>query len=121
MEIIFNKLKDNDSYIFLCAIENNTLWGTVTGIICEELYGNCNPFLLIENLIVDVDYKRKGIGKKLFTEMEKLAKERNCSQIIVYVVTVHTRHVCFAASRRIGLRRTAGSLQPERYTTLGLK
>jgi GNAT superfamily N-acetyltransferase len=57
------------------------------GIICYELYRNCDPFLVIENMIVDVNYRRKGIGKNLFMEIEKMAKERKCRQILLITET----------------------------------
>ena len=69
MEKTFNQIKNNNSYILLCAVEHNKLCGAVMGIICEELYGNCNPFLVVENMIVDVNHRREGIGIKLFTEL----------------------------------------------------
>jgi GNAT superfamily N-acetyltransferase len=83
MEIIFDKLKNNDSYIFLCAVEDNKICGSIMGIICYELYGNCDPFLVVEDMIVDVNYRRKGIGKNLFMEIEKIAKEKKCRQILL--------------------------------------
>jgi len=39
MEKIFERLKNNDAYIFLCAIENNKICGSIMGIICYGLYG----------------------------------------------------------------------------------
>jgi len=87
MEKTFEKLKDNDSYIFLCAIENSIICGSIMGIICYELYGNCEPFLVVKDMIVDISYRRKGIGKKLFMELERLAKEKNCRQIILVTET----------------------------------
>jgi ribosomal protein S18 acetylase RimI-like enzyme len=89
MEKAFNKLNNNDAYIFLCAVEDNKICGSIMGIICYELYGNCDPFLVIENMIVDVNYRKNGIGKNLFTEIEKIAKEKKCTQIIL--VTESTR------------------------------
>lgn len=62
MESKFIDLQENPNYIFLSALEENHLIGSVLGIICEELYGECKPFLLIEDLIVDQKYRRKGIG-----------------------------------------------------------
>ncbi|OHD15276.1 MAG: GNAT family N-acetyltransferase [Spirochaetes bacterium GWC1_27_15] len=79
---LFNKLKRNPNYIFLSAVDNNILAGSVMGIICEELYGECKPFMILEDLIVDIDYRRKGIGKLLIEEIEKYAKEANCTQIL---------------------------------------
>jgi len=37
--------------------------------------------LLIEDLCIGANYKRKGLGKILFTELEKYAKENNCTSI----------------------------------------
>jgi len=89
MERVFSKLEDNDSYIFLCAVENNKICGSIMGIVCYELYGNCDPFLVVENMIVDVNYRKKGIGKYLFMEIENTAREKKCRQIIL--VTESTR------------------------------
>jgi GNAT superfamily N-acetyltransferase len=54
--------------------------GSVMGIVCDELYGECRPFLLMENLVVAAEYRRKGIGKALLGELEKQAREWKCSQ-----------------------------------------
>jgi GNAT superfamily N-acetyltransferase len=57
------------------------------GIICYGLYGNCEQFLVVEDMIVDINYRRKGIGKRLFIELERLAKEKDCTQIILVTET----------------------------------
>ncbi len=79
----FVKMKGSNTHILLSAVEDNKLIGSVMGILCEELYGECRPFLLIENIIVDKNSRRNGIGKALLTELEKLAKEKNCTQMIL--------------------------------------
>jgi predicted N-acetyltransferase YhbS len=76
----FNKLHKKDSHIFISAIENTKLIGSVMGVICEELYGDCKPFLVLENMIEDKSYREKGIGKVLISELEKIATKRDCSQ-----------------------------------------
>jgi GNAT superfamily N-acetyltransferase len=83
MKNSFDKLKHDNSYIFLCVKEDGVLIGSVMGIICEELYGDCKPFMVVENMVIDANYRRKRIGNKLFIELEKKARERNCSQIIL--------------------------------------
>jgi len=83
MQEQFVKMKNSETYILLSAVEDNKLIGSVMGIICEELYGECKPFLLVENMIVDKNNRRKGTGKALLTELEKLAKEKNCTQMIL--------------------------------------
>jgi Acetyltransferases len=83
----FSDLQNNDAYIFLCAVEGNLLVGSVMGVVCEELYGNCRPFLVVENMIVDSNYRKRGIGKMLLEELEKQAKIKECSQIILVTDT----------------------------------
>ena len=83
MKRTFSNLEKNDAYIFLCAVEETHLVGSVMGIVCEELYGECQPFLVVENMVVAGEYRKKGIGKILFEELEKRAKIKGCSQIIL--------------------------------------
>ena len=83
METTFRTLKQRDTHIFLSAVENDELIGTVMGIVCEELYGACRPFLLIENLIVDKKHRRKGVARLLLAELENRARERGCWQMIL--------------------------------------
>lgn len=78
----FDKLLKTESHIFLSAVENGELIGSVMGVICEELYGDCRPFLVLENMIVDKNHRNKGVGKALVSELEKIAANRNCSQVI---------------------------------------
>ncbi|MXQ53447.1 GNAT family N-acetyltransferase [Shimazuella alba] len=79
----FNKLQKNNSHILISAIENNKLIGSVMGVICEELYGDCKPFLVLENMIVDKNYRNKGIGKALISKIEEIATNRDCTQVIL--------------------------------------
>lgn len=79
----FYKFKKNNSHILISAIENNKLIGSVMGVICEELYGDCKPFLVLENMIVDKNYREKGVGKALISELEAIATKRNCTQVIL--------------------------------------
>lgn len=79
----FKKICGNGTHILLSAVENERLIGSVMGVICEELYGNCEPFMVLENMIVDQKYRNKGVGKALIAEIEKIAAEKNCTQIIL--------------------------------------
>jgi ribosomal protein S18 acetylase RimI-like enzyme len=101
----FTQLQHNDAYILLCAFESEKLVGSVMGIVCEELYGECKPFLVVENMIVDNNFRRKGIGKALFTELEKRAKTRLCTQIIL--VTETNRENACRLYESVGFHTTA--------------
>ena len=82
MQATFQRLADNPNYIFLGAKLEGQLIGSVMGIVCEELYGTCQPFLVVEDVIVDRQQRRQGIGARLMRELERRAAERGCSYII---------------------------------------
>lgn len=94
----FRELQKNPSYVFLSAIDGNHLMGSVFGIICEELYGECKPFLVLEDLVVDGRYRRKGVGRALMTEMEKIAVEHGCYQMLFITENDRTDTIAFYAS-----------------------
>ena len=78
----FAELSNNDNYIFLVAEVNGVIAGSILGIICHELYGNCRPFLLMEDLVVDAEFRKMGIGKSLINELETIARQKDCYQIL---------------------------------------
>ena len=99
------ELQENDAYILLCSFDGNDVTGSVMGIICEDLYGECQPFLLLENMVVDTNYRKKGLGKALYAELEKRAKARGCTQIILVTETNRTDACGFYQS--LGFHPTA--------------
>lgn len=95
MEQQFAFIKNKDTHILLSAVEHERLIGSVTGIICAELYGDCRPFLVIENMIVDHNQRRKGIASALLNELEIIARERECTQMILVTETDRTDACAF--------------------------
>ncbi len=81
MQNLYDELIKNPDYIILCAEIEQKVVGTLMGIVCYELYGECKPFIVMENLVIDSNYRKKGIAKSLLTELEKIAKSKKCSQI----------------------------------------
>jgi len=90
MKTTFSKLNHNPDYIFLAARSDNQIVGSLMGIVCHELYGDCRPFLVVEDMIVDQNLRRQGIGSMLMNSIEEKAKERDCCHIIL--VTDTDRH-----------------------------
>lgn len=101
----FTEVMQNSNYIFLCAEKEGKVVGTIQGIICEELYGDCIPFLVMENFVVAENYQGKGIGRKLLKELERVGKERNCSQIIF--ITEADRKETVSFYERVGFNSTS--------------
>ena len=53
------------------------------GIVCPDIVGECQPYLLVENVVVSSVYQGSGIGKKLMNALEDFAMENLCSYIIL--------------------------------------
>lgn len=83
----FARLQLREEYILLCAVEEDRLAGSVMGVVCQELYGQCMPFLVIENMVVDRTQRKKGLGKALLLELERRAREMGCTQMILVTET----------------------------------
>lgn len=83
MRHTFSKITSNPAYVLLAAKQENQLIGFVMGIICEELYGDCKPFMVIEDLVVDQNQRRSGAGSSLMQEIEQHAVANGCCQILL--------------------------------------
>jgi GNAT superfamily N-acetyltransferase len=79
---VHRKIESNENYVLLCALTNDTVIGSVLGVICYELIGNCTPFLVIEDVAVLSTHRRLGVAKKLLLEIEKYAKINRCNMIL---------------------------------------
>lgn len=71
------------NHIILGAKVGGQLVGSCLGVICQMLFGQCKSFMVIEDVVVDANNRRGGVGTALMLEMERLAAERNCSYIML--------------------------------------
>ena len=107
----FNHMGLDGNYILLGAIEDDILVGSIMGILCRDLYGNCQPFMILENFIVDKSFRKKGIGKALMAEIEKIASEYNCNYTMLITDTRRTdarafyKSVGYNPDTHIGLKK----------------
>ncbi|MRN52649.1 GNAT family N-acetyltransferase [Paenibacillus monticola] len=83
LEEVFKLIKADSRYIVLGAFVDGELLGTLMGIVCQDLVGDCKPFMVIENVVVSPTARRLGIGKKLMIAIEEIAQERDCYYIIL--------------------------------------
>lgn len=77
------KFSQNINNIIVAEI-NNLVVGAILYLIKEKLensYTNYRKVLFIDALVVDVNHRKNGIEKILMQEMEKLAKDNNCSSV----------------------------------------
>lgn len=82
LETAFRAIREDSRYVLLGAFVDGELLGSMMGIVCQDLVGDCRPFMVIENVVVSSRARRQGIGKKLMTALEDIAHERDCYYII---------------------------------------
>ena len=82
MRATFTTVVANPAYILLAAKQHGRLTGFAMGIVCQDLYGDCRPFMVIEDLIVDQNHRQTGVGTALLKKLEECAANQNCGQII---------------------------------------
>ncbi|MFF2016104.1 GNAT family N-acetyltransferase [Paenibacillus sp. NPDC058177] len=80
---VFKLVKADNRYILLGAFIDGELLGSVMGILCYDLVGDCRPFMVIENVVVSSRARRQGVGKKLMVRIEEIARERDCYYMIL--------------------------------------
>ncbi|HJO95995.1 MAG TPA: GNAT family N-acetyltransferase [Victivallales bacterium] len=82
-------IRRNPNQIILGAKIEGNLIGTLLGVTCQMLFGQCKSFMVIEDVVVSNNYRRNGIGRALMKAIEKKAMELNCSYIML--ITDHDR------------------------------
>ena len=99
MAVMFKRLSEDPDYVLLAAKMDDMLVGFCMGIVCQTLYGDCSPFMVIEDFIVDKEYRRTGIGAALMSAAEQHAIRRGCSQVIFVTENDRKDAHCFYASQ----------------------
>ena len=84
MECRFKKIITNRDYILIGAKDKEErLVGSVMGIVCTDIVGECKPFMVLENVIVSEKCRRQGVGAKLIEYIEDCARKENCDYIML--------------------------------------
>lgn len=78
----FEEIERSPNYCLIGVKDaQRRLLGSVMGICCMDVVGECQPFVVIENLIVGRNARGLGVGKLLVSGIEAWARERNCYYI----------------------------------------
>lgn len=79
----FALANSNKNYMLVVAEEQGKVAGTAMGIVCLNMMADFNSFLVIEAVIVGEEFRRKGIGKGILQYLEREAKSRGCSYLVL--------------------------------------
>ena len=56
-------------------LETGAICGSLFGVGGEDICDSCRPILLVENVAVLESFQGKGVGRAMFQEIERWAKE----------------------------------------------
>ena len=67
---------DSQKYLLVAEdLETGTICGSLFGVVFEDICDSCRPILLVENVAVLESFQGKGVGRAMFQEIERWAKE----------------------------------------------
>ena len=78
---VFAEISNNTKRELLVAEHEGEVVGTVAVFIIANLSHGATPYALVENLVVNHKYRRKGIGKKLMQYSIARARQEGCHRI----------------------------------------
>jgi len=74
---------ENNNIKYFLAEDNGKIIGLCYICIIPNLTYNGKPIGYIENVIVDKNYRKKGIGRKIMEMAIEYAKENNCYKAVL--------------------------------------
>jgi len=82
-EKIFDKINSNPDHIVAVAVIEGKIVGSTTLLIETKFIHNGGRVGHIEDVVVDKEYQRKGIGEKIITYLLRYAKDHGCYKTIL--------------------------------------
>ena len=87
MKAALQVIQHNPNQVVLGAKIDGQLVGSVLGLACQMLFGQCKPFLVVEDVVVDANHRRAGVATALMRAIEQYAGECHCSYIMLITDT----------------------------------
>jgi GNAT superfamily N-acetyltransferase len=78
---VFRQIAADPRQHLLVADADGQIVGTVHLIVIPHFSRRCKPSALLESMVVDDAYRRKGVGAALLRETQRLAREAGCYKL----------------------------------------
>lgn len=83
-----------DEMVFVAEVEGKIV-GYLAGCICEQMSYITETFAELDNMCIDDEYRRFGIGTLLINEFKKYCKEKSIQNIKVTAFAKNSRAIQF--------------------------
>lgn len=73
---------DPNTYLIVCD-DGGEIIATALISLCNDVMFTRQPFAVLENVIVNKDFQREGVGKSLMDHVEEYCLAKDCSKIML--------------------------------------
>ena len=79
----WEKIINDSNYHIVVCIEDEKIVSSCTVVIIPNLTHNVRPYAFVENVVTDINYRKKGKASKCLDYAKKIANENNCYKIML--------------------------------------
>lgn len=79
----WDKIINDSNYHIVVCIEDGKIVSSCTVVIIPNLTHNVRPYAFVENVVTDINYRKKGKASKCLDYAKKIANENNCYKIML--------------------------------------
>ena len=79
----WDKIINDSNYHIVVCIEDGKIVSSCTVVIIPNLTHNVRPYAFVENVVTDINYRKKGKASKFLDYAKKIANENNCYKIML--------------------------------------
>jgi len=83
MREVLVRNRANPHHLILAAKLEGRVVGSLLAVCCDMLFGQCRPFMVIEDVVVDAEHRRRGIGRALMNCAHNHAQRLDCAYIML--------------------------------------
>ncbi|MDO5580462.1 MAG: GNAT family N-acetyltransferase [Planctomycetia bacterium] len=104
MEKNLEKIQNDYCNRLLVACRENEVVGTVQCSASRSVAFHCRPFMIVEYFIVKSTFRQHGVGRALLEKAEEIAREYNCSDLLL--VSAAKRTIAHELYAKVGYDTT---------------
>lgn len=83
LDTLWQKILDDKNHHIIVAQQDDKIVSSCVCVIVPNLTHNQQPYALIENVVTDFAYRKKGLATQCLEEAKKIAQKENCYKIML--------------------------------------